>query len=65
MIAVTRKFYLLSMQTTTINKIKFSVACSGQVSSSDFDNLGNIEDCTVFAEMILEIFDTLNPNCNL
>jgi hypothetical protein len=50
------------MQTRSIGKTSFTVDNVGRVSSTDFDDLGDLEDCEAFAELVWHLFDTLYPD---
>jgi len=50
------------MQTRTLGKTSFTIDTAGCVSSADFDDLGNLEDCEAFAKLVWHLFDTLNPD---
>jgi len=48
------------MKTLTLNGVRFAVSNDGLVSSSNFEKLGNIDDCQELADLIWHIFDTLH-----
>jgi len=50
------------MQEYSIGKIHFTVDATGLVSSNQFDDLGNMDDCQAFAELVWHLFETLHPN---
>ena len=46
-------------KTLNNNGVSFDVDLHGFVSSADFENLGHIEDCEAFAEMIFDMIEIL------
>jgi len=48
------------MKTMTVGSTKFSIDTDGNVTSADYPDLGNIEDCRAFAEFCHFLFDTLH-----
>jgi len=53
------------MTSLSISSIKFEIDSLGNVSSSDYPDLGNIEDCQAYAELVSDLFNILYPNFNL
>jgi len=53
------------MKSLTLNGVRFVVSNDGTVSSPDFDNLGNIDDCEQLAGLIWQVFDAFNPDINI
>jgi len=52
------------MTYVSLNSVKFNVDPIGNVSSSDFPALGNIEDCQAYAELVSDLFNILYPEYN-
>ena len=50
------------MKTLTLQGVKFTLSDCGMATSSEFSDLGNIEDCQDFAALVWHLFDTLQSD---
>jgi len=53
------------MTTRTIQKVKFTLSDDGMVSSSDYPNLGVLDDCQELAGLIWHLFESFNSDINI